>query len=272
MSLADEYNRRAMEIWDESKVKQPRMPILLPALKENPELLIVGMNPSFNTEWLDKQLRNDTWLSGASWTTESLFGWDQNARERVPHIIKFEAFAKKAYASYFSGVQKLASAVGCAGRWEHLDLFLMRETSQKEVLKMVLAKTRPIGELNEFGEAQLQLFTETVINMQPKVVVVANATAANLAKRMLGPSQQVGEPAALTFDSLPNTRFIFSGMLSGQRCMDNFSFERLAVQVSGYFQQLKTNGNNEKKGLASSKASRSADVEKSPNHVHRKPQ
>lgn len=252
MSLADEYNRRAMEIWEESKV-QPRMPILLPALNKNPKLLIVGMNPSFNTEWLDKQFRNDTWLSGAPWTTDSLFRWDQNARGRVPHVIKFEAFAKKAYASYFSGVRKLASAVGCAEQWEHLDLFLMRETSQKKALKMVLAKTRPIGELNEFGQAQLELFTETLINMQPQAVVIANATAANLVKRMLGPSHQVGEPAVLTFDSLPNTRFFFSGMLSGQRCMDSFSFERLVAQVSAYFQQLKTNGSNQKKGLACSR-------------------
>ncbi|KRB79054.1 hypothetical protein ASE07_05025 [Noviherbaspirillum sp. Root189] len=233
-----------MDIWEEFGTTQPRMPLLLPELNENPELVIVGMNPSFNTEWLDKQLKDNNWPSGGPWTTDSLFVWDQNARSRMPHVIEFEAFAKTAYASYFSRVQNFASAVGCAKQWEHLDLFLMRETSQKEALKMVLAKKRPIGQLNKFGQVQLQLFTETLVDMQPKVVVVANATAAGLAKQMLGPSHQVGEPAALTFESLPNTRFFFSGMLSGQRCMDNFSLERLVAQVSAYFQQLNIKGSN----------------------------
>jgi hypothetical protein len=238
MSLAQKYNQRAMEIWHTFGAMQPRMPMLLPELNEKPELLIVGMNPSFNADWLDNQLMGNTSLAGGPWTTDSLFGWDKNAHSRMQQVIEFEAFAKTAYASYFAAVQRFASAVGCAEKWEHLDLFLMRETSQKAALEMVLAKTRPIGKLNDFGLAQLELFTETLIDLQPQVVVVANAAAANLAKRLLGPGHEVDEPAALTFDALPNTRFFFSGMFSGQRCMDKFSLERLVFQVKGYFQQL----------------------------------
>jgi hypothetical protein len=240
MSLAQKYNQRAMDIWDTFGAKQSRMPILLPELNENPELLIVGMNPSFNTEWVDSELTNEmkTRLAGGPWTADSLFGWDKNSHSRMRQVIEFEAFAKKAYVSYFGPVEKFASAVGCAGKWEHLDLFLMRETSQKAALEMVLAKTRPIRKLNDFGRAQLELFTKTLIDIQPKVVVVANAAAAALAKQMLGPGHEVGEPAALEFDAMPNTRFFFSGMLSGQRCMDNFSLERLVYQVRAYVQQL----------------------------------
>jgi hypothetical protein len=248
MSLADEYNSRAMEIWEEFGSEQPRMPLLLPELNEHPELLIVGMNPSFNAKWLDKHLADDTSLHGGTWTTKSLFGWDQSSRQRMAHVIQFEVFAKKAYAGYFSPIKRFASAVGRADQWEHLDLFLLRETSQKETLRAVMANTRPIGPLNKFGQAQLQLFTETLINMQPKAVVVANAAAANLAKRMLGPSHQVGEPAALTFDSLPDTRFFFSGMLSGQGGIDNFSMERLVAQVKAYFDRLDATGSAKKEG------------------------
>jgi hypothetical protein len=240
MSLAQKYNQRAMEIWGTFGATQPRVPILLPELIEHPELLVVGMNPSFNTEWVDNQLANETELrlAGGPWTADSLFRWDASARSRMSQIIEFERFAKTAYAGYFAPVERFASAVGCAGRWEHLDLFLMRETSQKAALEIVLGKTRPIGELNDFGRAQLELFIETLIDLQPKAVLVANATAAALAKQLLGPSHQVGEPAALEFGALPNTRFFFSGMLSGQRCMDNFSLERLVYQVRAYVQQL----------------------------------
>jgi hypothetical protein len=232
--LADKFNTRALNIWRQYGAGQQRVPSLYRNIKHDARLVIVGMNPSFNANWVQGRMATLNAAEATPMSAEELFSWDESAADKIALILELEAQAQNTYGIYFKPIERFSVEVGCSDQWQHLDLFLLRETSQTLALRAVLLKTTPTEVLNDFGQAQIDLFIELMHDIGPEAVLIANATASGLACRLLGLRRVPNEPAAFELESLPRTRFFLSGMLSGQRAMDNYAKERLGAQIRKY--------------------------------------
>ena len=133
--------------------------------------------------------------------------------------------------------------------WTHIDLFVFRETNQEFVKKIMQSAGCPL-----FLLEQLEIAKARIIRIQPKVVIVSNALAAEF----MGKNKDVSDPKNhkgvwmdldFYFDEefgshrvnhvseLKNTHFLFTSMLSGQRALDLGSRERLVWQVKRIFKK-----------------------------------
>lgn len=120
----------------------------------------------------------------------------------------------------------------CNYPWTHIDLLFFRETNQSEV-NNILTKTNGVG----FIWGQLQISKKLIGLASPEIIVVNNT----LARSFLGKDKVGGNNTWLNFDFefdeeigtylWNNTPVFFTSMLTGQRALDNGSYERLKWQV-----------------------------------------
>lgn len=121
--------------------------------------------------------------------------------------------------------------------WTHIDTLQMRETTQSSVESLF---KHPEG--LQFIVSQLSIFDQMLKESNPKVIVVCNT----LARRFMGRDKdELGNNTWLGYEfkwdertgthriiselsGLNNTPILFSSMLTGQRALDNGSFERLS--------------------------------------------
>ena len=161
---------------------------------EKEAILFIGINPSF---------------SESKSKHENIFiNLDQEGKingKLFPYFKKFPIIANK--IKY---------------KWTHCDLLMVRETQQKKVKE--LYKTH-----EQFVLRQLSVAKKTIIEADPKIIVVCNAYACELFKKHIFKT---------TFDPKIGTHVIqnkelkgkivfYSSMLTGQRALDLGSLERL---------------------------------------------
>ncbi len=231
MLFCDEYNKKSLNIALEFKNEmQGRLPQQLTQhCHPSKTVLVVGMNPSFNLEWIANSLNMD------NKDAELLFSLDhENIENRLDVIRKFEFKAFNEHP-YFKVLKEFLSVLSLQDNWNHLDLFIMRETSQKEALKSIghreikedfLVKTN----LNNYGKAQLELFKWAVEELKPKIIIIANTAASVLVSNIFNGGKN---ETTFDLDIDPNyrTKVFLSGMLGGQRALDRFSRLRLIKEI-----------------------------------------
>lgn len=132
--------------------------------------------------------------------------------------------------SYFKRFEDISNY--CQTPWTHLDLLYFRETNQNAISD-ILQKKNGVKYIWE----QLQITDNLIKESKPKVVIVSNS----LARRFLGFDKQGENNIWLGFNfsfdheigtyRWDNTPVFFSSMLTGQRALDNGSYERLKWQV-----------------------------------------
>jgi hypothetical protein len=81
--------------------------------------------------------------------------------------------------SFFKPLRDFAAATG-ARTHAHIDMFLMRHTAQKDVMKAYGDSFQKLKR-KPFMLEQFELFKGTMKAMRPKVVLVANAGASDIA-------------------------------------------------------------------------------------------
>lgn len=233
MPVEDDFNAQVLEIWREH-VKEPAlMPAQYPPghFKQNLKLLMLGMNPAFS----ESSIQNRMTGLGIDIGANDVFGWSPSTQPRhVHHLLKVEKHAFEHYLRFFGPLMRFAERVGCANSYSHLDLFHWRQTEQNEFLQVVGLP----GALNEFGLRQVALTRETIMALRPKVVVIANATAAKRAVEYLPLTYVTNSGTQCILPGLPDTRFFLAGMLSGGRAMDTFSCIRLEDEVRRYLDSI----------------------------------
>ena len=221
----DKANRLLRDLWiAERKRADDKLldlyPLQYPELQTR-QLVFVGMNPS-HAEENEPILR----VTRAE---------DLQDEERVKKIIDLElrALGRKDVdpVAYYRPLQEFHPS------WEHLDIFAVRDASQRRALTLL----QPDGVLTSFAEAQLQVFDELLVALQPSTVVVINAGASAILRKRY---------AACTFDDerghhvvvlgARHTPIFFSGMLTGQRSLDVHSRERLVWHVKRTVENLGT--------------------------------
>ena len=211
------FNEQALAIWKRHSSNNKLVPLFLPNIENNVDLLLVGMNPSHRVNWITKKIKNNPQLFGKE-TCESLMTWTGDLEERkINMIIALEQIAREEDNQYYKQLNNFAKSCGVQS-WAHTDTFLIRNTSQKEMLHNVFDGK----ELNQFGLEQINLLKQMIDRVKPKKIVVLNASASNIFNQYIAKSK-----TNFAMLKLNSTKVYFAGMLSGQRCMDRYSQLRL---------------------------------------------
>ncbi|MBK8809694.1 MAG: hypothetical protein IPN69_03065 [Acidobacteria bacterium] len=216
------FNKLAFDIWEEnfSPSENVYVPLILPPLIHS-GLLFIGNNPSFSPAGFRRFL-TDTAHSNID--PEQFFLWANRNALNLTSAIEIERFAKDKYP-YFAKFRDIAMHASL--EWEHIDLFFFRETSQKDFKERILRNNK----LTAFAEAQLKLSKDLVQHIDPKIIVVVNAFASDLFQTQFETTfnEEFGYyQVQLSGRMVP----VFLGsMLTGQRAMDRFSYQRLRWHV-----------------------------------------
>jgi hypothetical protein len=196
------------------------MPLFYPSLKQG-GLLFVGLNPSFSAAGMRRLLVNTSY---ATLNPGQFFHWRNRANFDVKTAKAIEVIAKRRYA-YYAKFGDFAHYVGMD--WEHVDLFFYRETSASRLRDLIFEGNT----LTQFGRDQIDISKRIVAAVRPKAVVVANALASRLAENEYNAAfdEKHGHHWLQVNDEVIPA--FLAGMFTGQRAMDNYSYQRLRWQV-----------------------------------------
>jgi hypothetical protein len=220
LNFEDWYNEKALDIWRNAEPEQELFPALLPKIKTESEVLIIGINPSYDLDWINQNLAR---VEFKGKTAEEVFSWNKtNIKEKIQDVISMENIARNPDVKnrYFNAIDSFTKRCGFSS-WEHLDLFLIRKTKQSDAMKL-LGKN---GALNDFGERQKELFFEAIEKLEIKTVVVTNALSSKIIHREISKTEEIS-----TNIKHNGKHYFFASMLSGG-AMDNFSKERLIREI-----------------------------------------
>lgn len=225
MQLAD-LNQELEAIWNAHRSESGSLAPLYFSKKNRSSLLCIGMNPSHDFEWFRIKFG---WNKSR---VQQIFSWSGNNCENRALQECADRGALQNH-QYFARPKKLATFVGL--ELAHVDLFPVRKTQQKVVRKLVYAAGKKENAVfTEFAKKCIALLRKALQYYRPIAIVVINAEAGDVLRRSW--TQEIS-----AFDSRAGHHWLqienekiplfFSGMLSGQRALDNGSFERLKWHV-----------------------------------------
>jgi len=209
-----DINRQIIELWKEfPNDRGNRIPFLFPH-SEDGCILFVGFNPSF-----PKELENRDW--------EHPYDIDRLDNINEDQIIIQERETQN-YLPYFKPLNKIAAEFQLP--WSHLDVFMLRETSQKQAQRAVYPA--PANEFTPFGKKQFDLFTKALQKSTPKVIVVINALASHILCTHLQLEYNLTDGCHYASKDMSiKAPFFLGGMLTGMRALDDFNRKRLTWHI-----------------------------------------
>lgn len=227
-----EINQKILKIWEDfPEVSGENSPLLYPGFEPS-KTLFIGLNPSLS-EKAFKTIFKGTKYEGKFNFKE--FFEKKNINKYLDVYIEGEKLAKEKY-SYFNKFKSIDPD------FQHIDLFLYRLTSQKEFKDRIglCKKGNQIisDNFGDFGLKQLELASEIIQLIKPRVIVVANAFASDiichyskLFKIKINEKEfnEKGYDVLVVGDK--EIPIFFSSMLTQQRALDNHTFRRLKREV-----------------------------------------
>jgi len=220
-------NSKIVALWNKyfKDDKEVYAPLFYDQFKKG-GLLFVGMNPSFSARGF-KSILKDTEYKDLD--PASFFKWSNISANPVliDDCIKIENYAYANYSLYFGRPVEIAKKVGLD--WQHIDLFLYKETSQSSFTNRIMDGTK----LNQFALDQLALFEEGLIQIEPQCVIITNAFGSELLRNYLKNHLVWDEDKGFHWLTKGKKKIpiFFSSMLSGQRSLDRWSYERLVWHI-----------------------------------------
>jgi len=232
-SIAEYCNNSILNIWrhylDENSTEL--IPLLYNCIKSNC-ILFVGLNPSFNVKAIKNRL-NKTDLEDDD--IKNFFQWKNYNKNVYNKAIEDNKEAVKNY-NYYRKLEIIAHE-DLKEYWTHIDLFYNRETNQNNIKHKIYSNIKN-DLLNQFANKQIELTWHIIKMIDPKLVVVQNVLASKIFKESF--KQNINNYEKIVnseegYETIKiNDAFIpifFSGMLSGQRALDNFSYFRLRWHI-----------------------------------------
>ncbi|MFC7063131.1 hypothetical protein [Halobacillus seohaensis] len=241
-------NKKIFEMWEQYKPTTASDDIYpLPSFFrdnfETNQLLLIGMNPSLNDEYVEddnakkkKGFYHYCTQYGSNWNLTKLTEL-QEYENRIGQ-----------YHSYEKGINRFKDEININTLKIHaIDLFFFRKTNQSDFLKQhILDKS---GNLTLLAIEMFNITLKAIIIYKPKIIVIANANAFKLFKEYI---MSLGDPYYITsnLDELHGCHFVTldqhqggipvlgSSMLSGQRALDLGSKERMAWQIRRIYKNL----------------------------------
>ena len=224
----DEVNAEIIEFWNQRAVQEQAeryMPAVYPPFNGE-ALLCVGFNPSMPQNrpgFIEKHFPELQYPAFFEWSNRDDFVHQMWNADQPGTTLQIEQCAKEGY-SFYKKFGAIAQELHT--RWDHVDLFFCREVNQRGLQSRIFDNVRN-QELNDFGNQQLKLAMELVVDARPRMILVANAEAARIFERAF----------KLDFDSehccyqgnigRRNVPVFLSSMLTGSRALDNFSYRTL---------------------------------------------
>ncbi|MFZ4679765.1 MAG: hypothetical protein ACOYLP_06330 [Flavobacterium sp.] len=185
-ALFDDYFKEIMN----------RVPSYLNKPKSNNKILFIGLNPAYKVrEVTHKDFINYCYKPEIS--IDEIINFCQiNEDSKNPEKTKLY------YGKYFNILHNFAKNLGEDG-FEHCDLFLMRETNSKIVKQMV---ENTDGVLNEFGIEQLNILKIHIENLNPKVIIIPNAMAAEYYRQIILYNSTVDKEKGFYYTEINNKK------------------------------------------------------------------
>lgn len=179
-------------------------------------IMFVGINPSFDES--SKEIHAE------------FYNVEQDGKSH-PYFNKFKEISKKVNHN-----------------WTHFDFLYFRETNQKYINEL-LRKVNGV----EFVFKQLEISKKVILEAKPKILIVSNTMARHFMGFDKNQNQtqgvwmgfdfifdeKLGTHKIINNSVLENTPVFFTSMLTGQRALDNGSFERLNWHINFVLNQLK---------------------------------
>lgn len=192
------------------------IPQILPLLSSQ-SMLCIGLNPSFSVKGFAQILVG---TPHEQVNPAKFYHWRNRCTLDLAVAAQIENLAKTKY-TYFAKFREIATYLDVP--WEHIDLFFDRQTDQSKFKQRIYSR----GALNQYATEQLLLSHELIKRLQPRIIVVANATASDIFVEQFGAqfSEQLG--CHLITLNEQKTPVFLSSMLTGQRALDRYSFQRL---------------------------------------------
>ncbi|MBP7139408.1 MAG: hypothetical protein KBA47_00545 [Caldisericia bacterium] len=222
----ESINKEIISIWEKypEKIRGENLPLVYPFFNKG-ELLFIGCNPS-----LRKNSKED-------------FKFNLS---KIDNLLKFEKQNQQnPKDQYFGKFVKIANSIGLT--WNHIDLFYYRETNQNKFKEKILnnpkAKVKNFNDFNDFGKDQIKFSINLINKINPKIILVANAFSSSLIKTLLKERIKYSKEEGYHLLELNSKEIpiFFSSMISGQRALDDHSFERLVWHMK---ESLKKEGKN----------------------------
>lgn len=220
-------NNKIFKLWEKHfpNDKNIYAPLFYDSFNKN-SLLFVGMNPSFSARGF-KSIFKDSEYEKVN--PVKFFKWSNVSKkdEFVDRCIAMDKYAYTNYLLYFGRPIEMAKELNMP--WDHIDLFLYRETYQTSFMKRIHDK----GKLNEFALDQLAVFKETLHTVNPKCIVVSNAFGSQLVRDYLKEDLVWDKKKGFHWYTGMKKKVpvFFTSMLSGQRALDRWSYERLVWHI-----------------------------------------
>ncbi len=178
-------------------------------------IMFIGINPSFD--------------ENSAEIHEEFYNVEQDGKSH-PYFNKFKEISKKVNHS-----------------WTHFDLLYFRETNQKYINEL-LKKHNGV----DFVFKQLEISKKVILEAKPKILIVSNTMARHFMGFDKNQNQtqgvwmgfdfifdeKLGTHKIINNSELENTPVFFTSMLTGQRALDNGSFERLNWHINFVINQL----------------------------------
>lgn len=221
-SIKELYQIQIDEIWNNSLYNNievlQRGYAIHDRIKKN-SILFLGINPSFSGK-----------------------------PKSISHFINIDEDQKS--HPYFNRFKEIASKTNLS--WAHYDLFFFRETRQNFIHTLL---KDAVG--TDFLYKQLELSREIILAAQPKIIVVSNT----MSRHFMGfdKNREKNTGVWMDFDfifdheigtyRITNTELkdipvFFTSMLTGQRALDNGSYERLIWHIKFVLNKLNESAPN----------------------------
>ncbi|MEZ7885864.1 MAG: hypothetical protein QMC16_01120 [Flavobacteriales bacterium] len=228
-SIQSTYLKKYTKVWDENlkldtnfkDVLERGFAFQYDGLKESPDILFLGINPSFKEG-------SEEWRGSYS----------------------IVGLTNPGYFKSFERIQdRLESGYKTKTKVTHLDLCVFRETNQKFIKKVLFKSDNGL----KFISDQIKISKEILEEIKPKIIVCSNTMAKHLLGRDRSENKKGKEEGVwLGYDfefnkelgtdiitgnseegtKLDGTPIFFTSMLSGQRALDNGSKERLIWHIN----------------------------------------
>lgn len=223
MANGHSVNLKSFQLWEQTfeDADNVLVPHLYPSLKKD-AILFIGLNPSFSQKGYSSLLRHTEF---SNLEPSNFYHWRNRKKLDLEIALRVEQIGKENYP-YFKKFKDIAAHVKL--EWEHIDLFFFRETSQSQFKQRIYAGSN----LSEFGRSQLELSKQLILEARPRIIVVANAFASSLFIKQF-PDLEFDEKhgyhrVLIENKSVPT---FLASMLTGQRAMDNYSYQRLRWHI-----------------------------------------
>jgi len=177
---------------------------------------------------------------GASWDEEKINTCKIPDKD---NNIQYETKEGRKKHPYYAKMIEIAKETGYGECWSSIDMSLLRETRQEYI--------EPFFKNHlDFMQGQFDLAETMIIDIKPKIIVVNNAFVRDLFKPPQESKKLIESKFSFNFDTtlgtdriiapeeLKDTPVFFTSMLSGQRALDNGSYERLKWHINFVLEKI----------------------------------